>query len=555
VTPVRIQPGLPILPERLQQRMASLGVTCGLLRHDGRLSLPPSARPLEQLIAQAPTFTAAARQAWPALLDSNGAPALLWPGLWLLALPAERRRRPGAAREQVLIVALLLGSELLASEQLQRVLDQNGADRQAVLARVDAAALLSDREVGRLSSLLHWMRQDALEIDHRFSELHTLSQELAESYEELSLLYKFSTNMTVNQHPRQFLSEACRELQQVMGFKWMALQVSEADPHLKDLAGGVILAGQVDADEAALRRMGLELLRHHPGRSAPVVIEDTRTLPIPGLHSLSHDLLVVTLASDDNALGVLFGGDKLDASPISSIDSKLCNSLAGSLSIFLDNLMLYEDMQAMFMGTLHALTNSIDAKDSYTHGHSERVALMSKLLAEAAGLDEQTVERVYIAGLVHDVGKIGVPENVLCKPGPLTREEFNLIKMHPEIGARIIQDIPQMQDLVPGVLYHHERWDGKGYPHQLKGEEIPLFGRVIGLADAFDAMSSNRAYRHSLTHEQVLAEVLRCAGKQFDPTLAEHFVKLDFGLFRDAIRRHQEDEERHGGRQGKGVGS
>jgi HD-GYP domain-containing protein (c-di-GMP phosphodiesterase class II) len=137
------------------------------------------------------------------------------------------------------------------------------------------------------------------------------------------------------------------------------------------------------------------------------------------------------------------------------------------------------------------------------------------------------------------VGKIGVPEAVLCKPGHLTQEEFNLIKLHPEIGSKILQDIRQMQDLIPGVLYHHERWDGKGYPHNLRGREIPLFGRLIGLADAFDAMSSNRTYRQALDHEQVLKEIKRCAGTQFDPELADIFVKLDFGPFYELISRHQ----------------
>jgi len=191
------------------------------------------------------------------------------------------------------------------------------------------------------------------------------------------------------------------------------------------------------------------------------------------------------------------------------------------------------------MGTLHALTNSIDAKDSYTHGHSERVALMSRLLAQAAGLDPHVVERVYIAGLIHDVGKIGVPEAVLCKPGHLTQEEFDMIKLHPEIGSKILQDIRQMQDLVPGVLYHHERWDGRGYPHNLRGKEIPLFGRVIGLADAFDAMSSNRTYRQALDHKQVINEIKRCAGSQFDPELAQIFVNLDFTPFYELIQKHQ----------------
>jgi len=247
----------------------------------------------------------------------------------------------------------------------------------------------------------------------------------------------------------------------------------------------------------------------------------------------------VPLRTQGKPIGVLIGGDKLDGSELTSVDSKLCDSLASTLAIFLENRMLYEDMHAMFLGTLHALTSAIDAKDSYTHGHTERVAMLARMLGEKIGLDRETVERLYISGLVHDVGKIGVPEAVLCKPGKLTDDEFELIKMHPEIGGRILQDIRQMQDLLPGVLYHHERWDGRGYPSRLAGRDIPLFGRLIGLADAFDAMSSTRTYRSAMDLNEVLSEIRRCAGAQFDPELAEAFLDLDFTPFFELIEKHQ----------------
>ncbi|MEL7087887.1 MAG: HD-GYP domain-containing protein, partial [Planctomycetota bacterium] len=204
----------------------------------------------------------------------------------------------------------------------------------------------------------------------------------------------------------------------------------------------------------------------------------------------------------------------------------------------------FEDSQTLFLGTLHALTRAIDAKDSYTFGHSERVAALSRLLAQAADLDESTAERVYLSALVHDVGKIGVPESVLCKPGRLTDEEFELIKAHPEIGAKIIRDIRQMEDLIPGVMHHHERWDGRGYPHRLGGLDIPLFGRIIGLADAFDAMSSNRTYRSALDHERVLKEIRLNRGTQFDPELAERFFEIDFTPFFTLIHRHRAQANR-----------
>ena len=195
-----------------------------------------------------------------------------------------------------------------------------------------------------------------------------------------------------------------------------------------------------------------------------------------------------------------------------------------------------------FVGTLEALTSSIDAKDPYTRGHSERVAGLSAALAEAAGLNEEQVERVRLAGIVHDVGKIGVPEAVLCKTGRLTDEEFALIRQHPEIGYQILRDIPQFEDLLPGVLSHHERFDGTGYPHGLTGDAIPLMARIIGLVDAFDAMSSNRTYRSAMPRDRVFEELADHAGSQFDPDLVEAFRRVDLARYDELVERHQAED-------------
>lgn len=194
------------------------------------------------------------------------------------------------------------------------------------------------------------------------------------------------------------------------------------------------------------------------------------------------------------------------------------------------------ERQALFMGAVEALVASIDAKDAYTRGHSERVAHLSARLAAAAGLDPESVERVRVAGLVHDVGKIGVPEAVLRKPSKLTEEEFALIKAHPATGRKILRDIPQLAPGMGGVLHHHEKFAGGGYPEGLAGEAIPLFGRIIGLADAFDAMSSSRAYRGALNRAHVVEEIRKCAGSHFDPALVGHFVSLDMATYDRMVR-------------------
>ena len=180
----------------------------------------------------------------------------------------------------------------------------------------------------------------------------------------------------------------------------------------------------------------------------------------------------------------------------------------------------------MFEGMMHALILAIDAKDPYTRGHSERVATFAKLLAQAANLGPEIIERAHRCGKVHDIGKINVPDAVLCKPARLTDGEFAQIAVHPEVSIRILRPIPQMHDVLSGVLEHHEKWDGSGYPHKLSGENISLLGRIICIADCFDAMTSARAYRPAREVGETLDEIRKCLGKHFDPELGKIFLSI-----------------------------
>lgn len=176
--------------------------------------------------------------------------------------------------------------------------------------------------------------------------------------------------------------------------------------------------------------------------------------------------------------------------------------------------------------TIYAFAEAIGARDQYTMGHSEKVAEYARLTAEALGLDEKEVDLAYICGIVHDVGKIGVPENILNKPGSLTTDEFKQITSHPEKGATILSHISWLEDVVPVVLAHHERYDGRGYPQGLRGEEIPLLSRILAVADAFDAMTSDRSYRKALPVPVAINELKRNAGGQFDPRVVEAFMRI-----------------------------
>lgn len=179
-----------------------------------------------------------------------------------------------------------------------------------------------------------------------------------------------------------------------------------------------------------------------------------------------------------------------------------------------------------YAATIYALTATIDAKDQYTFGHSQRVAEYATILATAMGLDKSHLEMVREAALLHDIGKIGIPENILTKTGRLTEEEFDIVKKHVEMSITIIKHLPSLNHVIPAVIGHHERWDGKGYPRGLSGESIPLAARCLAITDAFDAMTSDRPYGAALSIEAAINEIKNHAGKQFDPTIAALFIKL-----------------------------
>ena len=185
-----------------------------------------------------------------------------------------------------------------------------------------------------------------------------------------------------------------------------------------------------------------------------------------------------------------------------------------------------ENMQDLFSQTAIALVSAIDAKDAYTQGHSARVGNYSRKIAELSGKSEKECDEIYYAAILHDVGKIGIPDHIINKNGKLTPEEYEVIKSHPVIGYQILSKINKYSYLSAAARYHHERFDGNGYPDRLKGTDIPELARIISVADAYDAMTSNRSYRSQLSQEQVRQELIRCSGTQFDPEFARIMLQL-----------------------------
>ncbi|MEK6779039.1 MAG: HD domain-containing phosphohydrolase [Candidatus Deferrimicrobiota bacterium] len=180
----------------------------------------------------------------------------------------------------------------------------------------------------------------------------------------------------------------------------------------------------------------------------------------------------------------------------------------------------------MYVRSIDALIKALEAKDFYTRGHSQRVTMYSVAIGKAMDIPRERIELLRQAAVLHDLGKIGIREAVLNKPGRLTEDEFKEITLHPEVAVRILEPIPFFQPLLPAILHHHERFDGKGYPSRIAGKDIPLESRIMAIADTFDAMTSTRAYRQALTLEAANTEILRCSGTQFDPDIVPVFMAV-----------------------------
>ncbi|MEW6007708.1 MAG: GAF domain-containing protein [bacterium] len=237
----------------------------------------------------------------------------------------------------------------------------------------------------------------------------------------------------------------------------------------------------------------------------------------------TRSILCVPLRIKDRTIGVAEAINKIGGTFVDE-DIELFEAIALQIAIALENASLYKDLEDLFISTVTSLAATIDAKDPYTHGHSQRVCEYSFAIGKEMGLLEDEIKELKLSALLHDIGKIGIDEKILRKPAKLTDDEFLEIKKHPGTGANIIDHIKKLKDICPSIRHHHERFSGGGYPDGLKGENIPLFSRIIAVADTYDAMTSDRPYRKGLEPEVALAEIERCKGSQFDEKCADSFI-------------------------------
>ncbi len=261
----------------------------------------------------------------------------------------------------------------------------------------------------------------------------------------------------------------------------------------------------------------------------PILVEDIET--DPRFSHLRHgrgegrSFLSIPIVFKEKLYGVINVSKGRPDEKFSEADLRLLNILAGQGAVAIENARLYQELQNAYISTILALASAMEAKDPYTRGHSERVADFSRKIALEMGLPQKQADDLHRAGLMHDIGKIGIPDLILQKPSPLTREEMAIVKLHPLIGKQILSPAKFLEPLIPAVYHHHERFDGKGYLEGLRDGSIPLEARIMAAADAFEAMTSDRPYRKALKVEEALEELKRGKGTQFDPDVVDAFLR------------------------------
>lgn len=237
-------------------------------------------------------------------------------------------------------------------------------------------------------------------------------------------------------------------------------------------------------------------------------------------------LLVVPLTNKFKKIGVVALIREIEKKKYGAPELQLLTIFAAHTASSVENARLYGQLQDLTMQIIRSYANAVEAKDIYTRGHSDRVALYATQLGRALGLNSDELDLLYTAGVLHDIGKIGIPDVILNKPSALTAEEFEIIKKHPEIGKSILYNVDSLRDAIPIIYHHHERFDGKGYPDQLHGDDIPFLARVICVVDSFEAMTSDRAYRNAMGYDRVVGIFESGAGSQWDTHLVQVWLDI-----------------------------
>ena len=357
-----------------------------------------------------------------------------------------------------------------------------------------------------------------------------MAAEICDNYEELNLVYDLCPQIASKQNLDSIGRELVTQTSEILGCQRVSLLAYDEESSTLRVLAGVGLPR--DVDDTAFPADGSvcqEMLLNDEKLILADMAENPHLQPLSrGTYdSTTFAIARMPLRVHGQLVGLLTATERRGNEPFTARDGKLMMALATMGAISLQNARLTDQLNEMYMSVVQCLAGAVDAKDPYTHNHSARVSAMSVRIAQhMGGFSPHAVRDLRLAALVHDVGKIGVPESILCKPSRVTEEEWALMQKHPEMGAKILSQVKQLEKIAMVVLYHHERYDGNGYPAGLTGEEIPLHSRIISVADTYDAITTARSYRDGRDHDEAVAEIKRSTGTQLDPAIVNAFLEV-----------------------------
>ncbi len=370
------------------------------------------------------------------------------------------------------------------------------------------------------------LREAVGAIVRREAALRRQRSELTAAYDELRMASRLAESLRGLEQEREIGETVVAQVADALPAEAVALLAGGEDgafPHVVAARG----LSEHELVQLVARCGGLAQLRA-PQLMRGVPLE-LRAVEV-GLNTWTGPALITVSAAGERAITVLVAARKRPEADFGEREQRLATMAVRHASLALASIGLRDRLHSLFMSTVRALAAAVDAKDPYTRGHSQRVAALAVAVGQALDLPEKQIERLQLAGLMHDLGKIGVHTSILLKPGSLETHEWEAIKLHPSRGAEILGCIPELADIVEAVKYHHERLDGSGYPEGLRGDEIPLFARIIAVCDAYDAMTSERPYRPPMTPAQAIGE-LRQAVKQYDQRIVATLAQVLDGEF------------------------
>ncbi len=462
--------------------------------------------------------------------------------LLLLATPLN----PGESTDERVAITVLLTDRVESITDIEAAARVFGIDPQHAYEWSKGRTVWSPHTAIRLAEAIvenHAVHQS---LGVQKKQLSDVSSNLIATFEELNLLHRLTEQLSLDHSTHKLCAETVKWLTEVIladGIVayWLPSNLPEgaSDEAVAHAGAETLSAGRVplEAEEmdAFFDRLGPE------ARRRSLVLNRDRTSSPTWCYPSVREVVVAPIQSGTRVVGWLAAfnhrspasnrSHDLANKTFGSIESSLLSSVAAILGVHHGNRELFHEQQTLFEGSVKAFSSALDAKDPYTCGHSDRVARIAVRIAQQMNVSEEDLNVLYLGGLLHDIGKIGIDDNVLSKPGSLTAEEYDQIKTHPELGERILEGVPQLKSVLAIVRHHHESWDGNGYPDRLATDATPLLARITAVADSIDAMGGDRPYRKGMPIEKV-EEILRDgSGRQWDPAVIDAYFAI-----RDDIR-------------------